>query len=292
MDNLPTIDTLDIEILMHRDAHFAGNFGVMLEYYEGDGVGVMPDFPLSRIKELLSLEEQLGKNLSEDLLPESAKEVVAKSKAMYAELQSAYDDQKVQEISIAISDLILSEKDFPTEEIKQIVTLKKKAVKPLIEILKTDSLYDPIYPGYGRTPLFAAEALGDIQDEKAIPALFEGLAEENFFTDEAMILNLAKFGKKADEFLRERLCSKPITKDNERAIMALTSFQENEDLAKACLHLLEDPEFLSHKYLATYLILGCAGLIDENDKELFYSLKEKIPGPAKEEFNLIAKSIN
>ncbi len=288
--NVPSIDTIDIEILMHRDAHFAQNFSIMLEYYEKDGVGVMPDFSLDRIKKLLKVEETHGQNLSDELLPDSAKENVRKAKHLYLELRAVYDDKKTGEVAIAISDLILSEEEYPKKEIQALVSLKKLSVKPLIDLIKTDTFYDPLFPGYGRAPLFASEALGQIQDERAIPALFEALSQDNFFTDEAMILALSTFKKKSEEFLLKRLCSKPISKDNERAIMALTSFQENETVSKACLHLLEDKDFLSHPYLTSYLILGCSSLKEDEDKKLFHELKANLPKTAFQEFELISKS--
>lgn len=288
--SIPSVDTIDIEILMHRDAHFAGNFGVMLEYYEEDGVGVMPDFSIERIKNLLKIEETLGSNLSEELLPDSAKESVRKSKHLYLELRSVYEDKKTSDFSVALSDLILTEKDYPKEEITTLINFKKLAVKPLIDLIQTDTFYDPLFPGYGRAPLFAAEVLGETRDEKAIPALFEALSQDNFFTDEAMILALAKFQKKSEDFLLKRLCSKPISKDNERAIMALNSFQESESLSKACLHLLEDKDFLVHPHLVSYLILGCSHLKDEEDIKLFQQLKSVLPKVAYQEFDLIARS--
>ncbi len=289
--SIPSVDTIDIEILMHRDAHFSGNFSIMLEYYENEGVGTLPDFSIKRIKNLLKHEETLGENLSEKLLPDSAKHAVEKAKKTYIELRKVYEDKKPNPVAMAISDLILTEDEYPEKEIKQLVSLQKDSVKPLIELLKTDTFYDPLYPGYGRSPLFAADALGDLQDEKAIPALFEALSQDNFFTDEAMIQNLAKFKKKGEEFLLKRLCAKPISRDNERAIMALIAFEKSPSLSIACLHLLEDEDFRADQLLCSYLVLGCANLQEKEDIKLFKELKQKLPKKAFLEFDLIAKSL-
>ena len=58
--DLPILDELDTEILKHRDAHFGGNFQVMIDYYEQEGIGVVPDFDIDRIVELHELQEKLG----------------------------------------------------------------------------------------------------------------------------------------------------------------------------------------------------------------------------------------
>lgn len=290
--DIPLLDAIDLEILMHRDIHFGGNFSLMLEYYEKDGVGVMPDFSISKIKKLLKEEEKLSQNLSDILLPYQAKETVVEAKDVYFSLREVYETKPFKEIAIHLSDLILSEKDYPKKEIEALVKQGKVAVKPLIDLLLTDKFYDPLFPGYGRAPIFAAEILGKIQDEKAIPALFEALGQENFFTDEAIISALASFGKKSQDFLLKRLSAKPLSKDNEHAAMALTSMAENAEIGKECLNLLKDPELKAHETLSNYLILGCSGLEDKEDKDEFKKLAEGFSGILKHEMNLIAKSWN
>ena len=89
---IPLMDAIDMEILMHRDAHFGGNFEMMLEYYTQEGVGVMPDFELEEIKKLQNLENQMGKNLAETFLPEAAQEIVNQSKKLYQELRAIYSE--------------------------------------------------------------------------------------------------------------------------------------------------------------------------------------------------------
>lgn len=287
---IPLVDTIDLEILMHRDVHFSGNFGLMLEYYEKDGVGAMPDFSTGRIKKLLLEEQRLGGNLSELLLPPSAQEVVADAKKMYLDLRDVYEAATSNPIAIAISDLIFSEEELPEAEIQVLTNYGKIAVKSLIGILKSDKLYDPLYPGYGRVPILAAQCLAKIQDEKAIPALFEMLGQENFFTDDAMISAIASFGDKAIDFLLKRLIHKPFSKENEHAAIVLGSFPEEERISETCLQVLQDSDLKNHNTFANYLILGCSALKTPQDKKLFTSLKNNFPGFIKLEMDLIAKT--
>ena len=39
MENFPMTYSIDNSILMHRDAHFGGDFGIMLDYYTKGGFG-------------------------------------------------------------------------------------------------------------------------------------------------------------------------------------------------------------------------------------------------------------
>ena len=50
--HIPLLDAIDLDILMHKDAHFGGNFDIMIDYYEKEGVGSMPDFETDRIIEI------------------------------------------------------------------------------------------------------------------------------------------------------------------------------------------------------------------------------------------------
>ncbi|PCI95626.1 hypothetical protein COB11_01720 [Candidatus Aerophobetes bacterium] len=288
--DIPLVDTIDLEILMHRDVHFGGNFSIMLEYYEKDGVGTMPDFESPRIKKLLLEEEKLGQNLSEVLLPEQARERVEEAKNMYLSLRDIYEDKNTTKLSILISDLILSEENYPEKEIKALSAHGKAAVKPLVDLLHTDKLYDPLFPGYGRTPIFSAEVLSNIKDEKAIPPLFEAMGQENFFTDEAMIMALSSFGNTARKFLIRRMVHLPISRDNEHAAIVLTSMPECSEIANACLTLLKDQDVRNNESFANYLILGCSGLKSDVQKDEFKKIAKGLNGFIKFEMNLIAKA--
>ncbi|MGE0197545.1 MAG: HEAT repeat domain-containing protein [Simkaniaceae bacterium] len=272
---IPLMDAIDMEILMHRDAHFGGNFEMMLEYYTQEGVGVMPDFELEEIKKLQNLENQMGKNLAETFLPEAAQEIVNQSKKLYQELRAIYSEENPDPIALLLSDLILSEEENPEKEIEALIHKGKEVVPPLIHLLSSHSFYDPLYPGYGRAPIFAAKCLGAIQDKRAIPPLFEALGQDNFFTDEEIIKALASFGKEAKTFLIKLLKQDPYSKDNEYAAIALTGFAEEEEIATACLEVLEKEATLQKPLFASYLVFACANLTQASEQERFIAISKK-----------------
>lgn len=286
---LPILDTVDLEILMHRDVHFGGNFDVMIPYYEEDGIGVMPDFELHRIYDLKIAEEELDRDLSEAMLPEPAKAQVERAKKVYLDLRSVYEADK-GEIPRLMSDLILSEEEYPEQEIHAIVHKGSTLVMPLIELLLADRFYDPLYPGYGRAPILAAQCLEKIQDDRAIPPLFQALGQDNFFTDESIIHALISFGEKAKIFLLKRLLQKPPSKDNERAAVALSSFPYDPDIGNAFLRVLNDKELAAAKTLALYAACGCSELVEEDLREQFIRLLDMghINTEIKKEIELIS----
>jgi len=287
--SIPLLDNVDIEILMHKDVHFSSNFSIMLKYYMEDGVGSQSEFSIKRIKKLMEHSDSLKEDLSEILLPEEAKLKVEDAKKMYLDLREVYEKGSSSKMSIAISDLILTEEEYPEKEIETIVSFGKQITALLIDLIKSDKLYDPIYPGYGRAPLFAATCLGKIEDEKAIAPLFQGIKGENFFVDEAFILALTSFKEKAEEFLLKRVKHKPFSKENEHAAIALTSLKESEKISKECLNLLSDPEIKKHVTLANYLILGCSMLKSKEDQNKFQEICKLIPGIMKHEVDMIAR---
>ena len=288
----PLLDTIGLEILMHRNAHFGSNFTVMLEYYEKEGVGIMPDFSITRIKNLQNLEKQEGKDLFEIYMPAAAKDQVQKAKELYLELQNSYEAKKKEDPLLLISDLLLTEEENPKKEIAKVVKHPKETFEALINLIASPSFYDPLYPGYGRGPIFAAKCLEKIQDKKAISPLFEALGQENFFTDEALIHAICSFGEIAKEFLFKVLKSKPYSKDNEHAAIAINSFMDDSEIGPACLSLLEDPEVFNHQSLATYLIFACSNLGEQKTRDTFKILSQNLTlSPLiKEEMDLVIKT--
>jgi len=266
--HIPLLDAVDLDILMHKDAHFGGNFSIMIEYYEGDGIGSMPDFELDRIKELDQIEKALGSSLSEMLLPLPAKQIVERSKKNYQDLRSIYEKNEIS-IAKAVSDLILSEEEFPEEEINTLLSYKKECFAHMIHLLNSTDYYDPLFPGYGRAPILAAIILERLQDPLAIPHLFSALGQENFFTDDAIIHALVSFGEEAKSFLLKKLTGEPFTKDNLYAITALTTLEDDEDVAKVSLLLLERKEVQQNENFLRYLIFACSGLKHEMDRLKF-----------------------
>nr|MCH9704062.1 hypothetical protein [Chlamydiota bacterium] len=99
-------DEMDHEILMHRDAHFGGDFGVMLNYYEQDGFGVNPDFDIERIAYLASIEQQLETNLAAVVLDGSEAERVAKARAAYSKLKEVYEGEG-NDLERLVADILL-----------------------------------------------------------------------------------------------------------------------------------------------------------------------------------------
>ncbi|NBO24206.1 MAG: hypothetical protein EBU93_03100 [Chlamydiae bacterium] len=277
--HIPLLDAIDLDILMHKDAHFGGNFSIMLEYYENDGIGVMPDFDIERIEELHKIEHSLQTSLSEQLLPLPAKQLVERSKKTYEELRAIYD-QDVPSLAKAFSDLILSEEEYPEKEIEAILQYQEQAFQPSVHLLNSSDYYDPLFPGYGRMPIFAAEILQKLQDERAIPYLFAALGQENFFTDDAIIHALISFKEKGKYFLLKRLTHEPFTKENMHAITALTALEDDEEVAKVALMMLNHKALQDNENFLRYLIFACSGLKHEVDRMKFVdfqsSLKSKI----------------
>lgn len=286
------VDSIDMEILMHRDSHFGGNFDVMLDYYKQDGVGVVPDFEIEEIKKLQIMENELGQNLSEVYLPEMAKETVEEAKKLYQELRNVYEDENARKEGVLLSDLILSEEEYPQKEIDALIKEGGKAVPLLIHLISSQTFYDPLFPGYGRSPIFAAKCLAGIQDERAIPPLFEALGHENFFTDEEIILALASFGDLAKAFLLKRLAQEPFSKDNEQAAIALSGFTEDEEIASTSLKVLEKEETLRNPHFASYLIFACSDLTKSLERERFIALskKKEISSSIKSEMMIVIKN--
>lgn len=288
----PMIDTIDMEILMHRDAHFGGMFDEMLSYYMKQGVGKMPDFEIDQILRLQSLEKEMGDNLTEVYLPEAAQDQVNASRKMYQDLRDVYDDPNASKTSHLLSDLILSEEEHPKKEIKAIVKEGKKIVPTLIYLLSSPTFYEPMNPGYGRSPIFAAKCLADIQDDRAIPPLFEALGQDNFFTDEEIIKALASFGDRSKNFLIQRLKSEPFSNDNEYAAIALSGFTEDRDIALASLEVLEKEETLKKPFFSSYLVFACSSLTKASEQERFITLtrNENLPQTILEEMKIVIKN--
>lgn len=273
-DQFPLIDAIEMDIVMHRDAHFGANFYIMLDYYHQEGVGVMPDFAIEKIEALQKMEAELGKNIAEIYLPEAAKKRVLQAKELYQRLREVYREEPVNELSILLSDLILAEEEVPQKEMEALLSRGEEAVPLLIDLLQADSFYDPLFPGYGRSPIFAARTLGEMGDERALIPLFSALGQENFFTDEEMIKSICRFGSRAIDFLLVRLTQRPLSRENEYAAIVLNAFPEQESIARASLSMLEKEETLKKESLASYLVFNCPGLQKPDEKQRFVSIAQ------------------
>ena len=288
--SLPLLDETDIEILMHRDVHFSGNFDVMVAYYKKKGVGALTEFSLKKILHLQQIQDKSPEDLSSSLLPEASKAEVEDSKKIYLELRDLYEKKESSPMAVAIADLILSEEEEPTAEMDLIISYGSNIVPLLINLITTDNLYNPLYPGYGRAPIFAAYCLEKIQDPKAIAPLFHMLGRHHVFADEAFIYALVSFKEIVREFLLQRLIHEPFGKDNEHAAIVLTSMPDDEHTSKTCLKMLHHSQISKHLMLANYLIIGCAGLKCPEDHAEFKKIKDQIPGIMKHEAEMILKA--
>lgn len=289
MDNFfPLADEYDHAIIMHCKAHFGGSFAVMMEYYEKEGKGAMPEFELYRIRALAALEEENPGFLEEMLSPPEIDEV-ERSRVLYDKLRSVYEDARSTPIARAIADLILAEDEEPTKEIEAIVRLGKDAVDPLLALISSEDSYNPLFPGYGYAPASAALALGKIGDPRAIAPLFQALGKEDFFTEAAIIDALGMLGDASRTFLLSRLRHQPLTQENTQAAIALASFKDHPDVIRASLELLEETACdLRYKDLAAYLILNCAHTSNSEQRKRLEELSKNpsFPSALQEELRL------
>lgn len=281
MQNIPILDESDLQILMHRDCHFGKNFGIMLDYYQKQGIGCHPEIEISAITNLQKIEEALGEDLSEKLLPEHEKTRVTKMRDLYRELRDNYKNGG--RLAELLCDLLLSEEEEPTPEIEALAKVSDSA--PLIDLLNSETFYDPLSPGYGRAPMLAAKVLAKIGDPKAITPLFIALKHEDFFFEQEIQNSLISFGDEAKDFLLKVLKQKPLSIDNETAARALSYFSSDPHVLETALILLYDPEFTRNIPLASYLI-SLAATEKEKLKEL---LSSDLPQELKNEINFVIK---
>lgn len=289
MSGFPLEDPLSIEIIKQREAHFGGSFPIMRAYYQEEKKGTLPEIELFHIDSLERLERELQQNLSE-LLSDSDKEEIARAKQKYLSLRSIYENPKsFGTLTQAVADLILSEEEDPSGEIAAVVLFGEQAVGSLIALIETDDFYNPLFPGYGQAPALAARALGLIGDPRAIAPLFHALGNEDFFIEETLLEALRTLGEDAKEFLINTLIRLPLTKENERAAVALSGFKEDRDIARASLHLLQEEGILKRLPFAIYLVLCCAPLSPGLEQETFRSLSQQpqLSRDLKQEMDLI-----
>lgn len=262
-EHFPLVDAVDHEILMHRDAHFGGQFPIMLDYYRLEGKGMQPEFEISRIERLAALEEETKQNLAALCLDSHEAQKVADAREAYRLLRAIYEVKKAKNpYPQLMADLILAEDEEPEAEIAAIVEHKDKIVPSLIELLRNETFYDPLFPGYGLAPLLAVKCLGRIGDKRAIISLFEALGQGDFFADDQVLKALKAIGSSAKEFLLHVVKGRPLNEDNERAAIALIAFKDEEGVADFCYDLLQEPDVQKDPCLPTYLVMACAGLKD------------------------------
>jgi len=269
-------DELDHLILMNRDAHFGGDFDVMIQYYlDETGAGIHPDIDLERLKYLASVEAELGKDLAPFLLSGQEAEQVAKARQAYEKLKEVYEIEG-QDLFLPrlIADLILSEDEEPQAEIAAVVAQGTRIVPELLLLIKSDEMYNALYPGYGLAPSLAIECLGNIGDPDTVTALFEILGKETLFDELVVLESLAKMGEPAKNFLLKHIQGRPLTYDNTNAAFALTVFADDPEVAIACFEQLKQPEVRDKPLLRTYLLCCCTSIRETAEKEEFIRASE------------------
>ena len=272
-DDFEFTDATDNEIFMHREVHFGSQFEAMIEYYESDGIGMQREFSVSRMRVLDRLEKEAKENIAPQLLSGAEAEKVARARKAYKGFQEIYEKENLKsKLPVLIADLLLTELEDPKDELQAVIDAGSQIVPFLIDLIRSEEFYDPLFPGYGRAPYFAAECLGQIGDETALAALFEALGHGEFFDEDRIIQAIAKIGQPARDFVLQVLKSRPLNKDNETAAMILSSFKEDEVVSKVCLEQLQDPEVKKNPTLCTYLIYGCEAL-NKEDQEKFANLQ-------------------
>lgn len=245
----------------------------MIEYYENEGKGVYKEIELKQIYRLAELEKEAGQDIAPFLLSGAEAEKVGVSRLAYKRLKDLYeDDSLAARYPRLLADLILSEEEDPVKEIEAVVNEKGKIIPAILEVLRSDELLDPLFPGYGHAPALVAKCLGMIGDKRAIIALFQMIGEGDF-DDEAVALEALKnMGQPAKEFLLNVVKGKPFNMDNERAAIALLGFKDDQQVAKACLNMLLQPEVRLNVALASYLAFVCEGLASPEDRAKFAAL--------------------
>jgi hypothetical protein len=273
VEEFPLNDETINLILMHRDIHFGGQFPFMIEYYEESGKGVQQEFSLNTIRKLQQVEKKMEQNLAAMALSGPEAETVRQAKEIYNKLSSLYENGKEKNhYAVLIADLILTEDEDPQSEIEAIINEQADIVPWLIQIIRSEEFYNPLFPGYGEAPHLAIKCLERIGDKRAIMSLFELIGRNDVFEEESALRALKAIGTPAKEFLIKIVKSTPITEDNERAAISLINFKDDPLVSSTCFHLLLDPEIRKTSPLSTYLALASEGLQIEEDRQQFQAL--------------------
>lgn len=268
-------DEEDVYILMHRNIHFGGNFNVMLEYYEQEGVGVDPDISFPRIFALSEMERIQREDLAPLILSEPEEGFVKRAQAVYEKLREAcHSEAPEQKHARLIAELILTEEEEPEAEIQAIVDEGQHIATPLLELLEVLDFANPLFPGYGRAHSYAVQCLGQMRSPEAVPQLFEMLNRSDFDLTEEILTAFRVIGVSAKRFLLKIIRGEQVTRDHETAAFALLHFAEDPQVATACLQALEKLRVRKDSEYAKYLVLGCEKLSDPDQQVLFRSICE------------------
>lgn len=280
IEQFPIAYSIDNLILMHRDAHFGGDFNVMLDYYKKNKKGISIEFDIERIQALADTQFAEGKDLAPLMLSGAEAERVANSKKLYKDLREICETtNKKNIVPKLIAELILSEDEEIPFAVQAVVAEKTAIVPALIDLLRSEEFYDSLAPGYGQAPTLAAECLGQIGDKRAIISLFEAIGSGDFFNEDIILKALKAIGEPAKTFLLKVLKGKPFTNDNDRAAIALIAFKDDPEVSTTCLNMLQELDLIKYMPLATYLILACEGLSSQKEQMELLAIAEKPSTP-------------
>jgi len=269
--DMPLFDEEDHAILMHREAHFASSFETMLQAYKEESPASVLDIDSDRIYELMLLEKKLGKNIAPLILHAQDALVISRIRKMYRLFREVLEEEK-NPLFCAIAELILLEDPFDVVE-KKCLAVRESIISSLITIIQNDVLYNPLFPGYGMAPIHAAHIIAKLKAKEAIPYLFCMLDQDSFDVQNAALKALSEIGDEAKEFCIKNLESRPLTKNNELAAMALASFDCDDAVAKALLRQLADSTVLQKEPLIFYILSSCEILPEKFRPEFFEILK-------------------
>jgi len=278
----PLVDEEDRDILMHRDAHFAGNFDLMIEAYMDEKKSAVLDTSMKRIQTLARQEQELQRNIAAILLSGPDAEKIAFSRKMYRDLSALFDNPQ-KSLPKAVAGLILTESEHAEEEIDEVCSYGKAAIEPLLEIVESPLFTDPLFPGYGEAPLLAARALALLQAGEAVmPILY--LIKEAPHLENELVTVLHAIGPTAKVSLM-----KLAEHYDDTALQALLAFPDHETAAFCFRMLKSNPDHPA----APYFVLGCEHLNDQEKQEFTDLLKSgKYPAGVLEEMRFLTSSWN
>ncbi len=301
----PLIDEEDVAIILEREAHFSGNFPLMIEYYSNDeNKGINEEISLHRILKLHEIEKALakdGKNLAALLLQGRDAEHLQLAKKAYKTLSEIhhYQDQEGEASrpeknhpAVILAECILSEEpiDVLVDRFKDVF---KGSEKLLYTLISSHSFYDRLFPGYGLAPLFAIKTLGKLKDAHAVPILFDQLFRYNESredVDEEILTALRSIGDPVKKKALSLALDSMWSVDKEKALHILIEFLPDTSISEAILdHLIRSSCRLSTSFLQ-YAILLLESLPDQriNDlKDWTEREKENLSRDEKEEIDRI-----
>lgn len=279
-------DEIDCKILKYRDAHFANDFSVMYAFYQKDDFRLDPEITPERIAYLAEVEAKLAIDLAPALLSELDFEEIASAKKAYEKLKDVYEQENPNPLELALADLILVEDEHAEKEIEAILSFGKKASSGLIHILQSYQALDPLHPGYGFAPYYAAICLGKLKEEKAIVPLLMLLTKQTHIDEFVLTQALKEIGNEAQQFLIRAINSRPISKENATAAFALSAFCPDPQIAHHALNNLTSKDVQNDSLFATYLIFLLEGITGEG---LEIAKKLSLPFHLQQELDFILK---